>query len=63
MKMKDTKTKRFEIRLTEEEYEMLLHCAEYVGRSPTQFIRLLLNSSFVELRNRIDRDGVEHENQ
>ena len=60
MKMKDTRTKRFEIRLTEEEYDLLLHCADYVGRSPTQFVRLLLHSSFVELRNRV---GDDHENQ
>lgn len=60
MKMKDTRTKRFEIRLTEEEYDLLQHCAEYVGRNPTQYIRLLLDSSFVELRNRV---GEEYENE
>ena len=60
MKMKDTRTKRFEMRLTEEEYQSLLLCAEYVGRTPTQFVRLLLRSSFVELHNRLEG---EHSNE
>lgn len=61
MKMKDTRSKRFEMRLTEEEYESLLLCADYVGRTPTQFVRLLLLSSFVELHNRLEEQNNENQ--
>ena len=61
MKLKDTKTKRFEIRMTEDEYRLLTLCGEFVGRTPTEFVRLLLRSSFVEMREIIERENGEYE--
>lgn len=62
MKLKDTKTKRFEIRMTEEEYKLLTITAEYVGRNPTEFVRLLLNGAFTEMRDIIDKGVNDYEN-
>lgn len=62
MKLKDTKKKRFELRLTEEEYNLLTLSAEYVCRTPTEFVRLLLKSAFTEMREILEeQEGVTNE--
>lgn len=62
MKLKDTKTKRFEMRLTEEEYRLLVLSSEYVRRSPTEFVRLLLKSTFTEMKEILENEGIDNEN-
>lgn len=61
MKLKDAKTKRFELRMTEEEYQLLQLTAEYINRTPTEFVRLLLNGAFTEMRDVIEEGGMEGE--
>ena len=61
MKLKDTKKKRFELRLTEEEYRLLVLSSEYVRRSPTEFVRLLLKSAFTEMKDILENEGLDNE--
>lgn len=61
MKLKDTKKKRFELRLTEEEYRLLVLSSEYVRRTPTEFVRLLLKSAFTEMKDILENEGVDNE--
>lgn len=61
MKLKDTKKKRFELRLTEEEYRLLVLSSEYVRRSPTEFVRLLLKSAFTEMKDILENEGLNNE--
>lgn len=63
MKLKDAKTKRFELRMTDEEYRLLQLTAEYIGRTPTDFIRLLLNGAFTEMRVVLDKGEKNNENE
>lgn len=61
MKMRDAKSRRFEMRMTEEEYQLLQLTAEYINRSPTEFVRLLLNGAFTEMRDVIERGEKEND--
>ena len=61
MKLKDTKKKRFELRLTEEEYRLLVLSSEYVRRTPTEFVRLLLKSAFTEMNDILENEGIINE--
>lgn len=62
MKLKDTKKKRFELRLTEEEYRLLVLSSEYVRRTPTEFVRLLLKSAFTEMKDILENEEIYNEN-
>lgn len=63
MKLRDARTKRFEMRMTEEEYQLLQLTAEYVGKSPTEFTRLLLTGAFREMRDILENGDRNNEDK
>lgn len=56
--LKDKKTKRLEIRLTDDEYKYLQVCALSIGHNPSSFLRMFIDSSIVQLQIRIKKGEI-----
>ena len=53
MKVSDNKTKRLEIRLTEEDHKLLKICAYTIGQTPSSMIRMFIDTTLNAMRVKI----------
>lgn len=56
--LKEKKTKRLEIRLTDEEFNLIKVCALTIGHTPSSFLRMFIDSSIVQLQIKIKKGEV-----
>lgn len=58
MKLTDNKTKRLEIRLTDEELKLLKVCAWTIGQTPSSMVRMFINTTINALRLKIEQGEI-----
>lgn len=58
MAIKETKTKRLEIRLTEEELRLLKIAGVVIGQTPSQLVRMFVDSTVNALKLKINKGEI-----
>lgn len=61
MKITDNKTKRLEIRLTEEDHKLLKICAYTIGQTPSSMIRMFIDTTLNSLKLKINKGEIKLE--
>lgn len=57
-KLTDKKTKRLEVRLTEEEHNLLKICAYNIGQTPSSMVRMFIDSTLNQLKLQVKRGDI-----
>lgn len=62
MKLTDKKTERFELRVTKKELFLIRVGGSMVGRTPTKFVRMVLENALVQIEKNLKDEGFDFEN-
>lgn len=60
-KLTENKTKRLEIRLTEEEHKLLKICAYNIGQTPSSMVRMFIDTTLNQMKLQIKRGDIKIE--
>lgn len=58
MKLTENKTKRLEIRLTEEDHKLLKICAYTIGQTPSSMVRMFVDTTINALKLKINKGEI-----
>lgn len=58
MKLTENKTKRLEVRLTEEEYRLLRVSAYAVGQTPSSLVRMFIQTTINQLKLKVQKGEI-----
>lgn len=58
MKMTENKTKRLEIRLTEEDHRLLKVCAYTIGQTPSTMVRMFIDTTINALKVKVKKGEI-----
>lgn len=61
MKLTPNKTKRLEIRLTEEDHKLLKICAYTIGQTPSSMVRMFIDSTLNAMKLKIKQGEIKLE--
>ena len=61
MKLTENKTKRLEIRLTEEELKLLKICAYTIGQTPSSMLRMFIDTTLNAMKLKIKQGEIKLE--
>ena len=61
MKLTENKTKRLEIRLTEEDHKLLKVCAYTIGQTPSSMVRMFIDSTLNAMKLKIKQGEIKLE--
>lgn len=53
MKLSENKTKRLEVRLTDEDFKLLKICAYTIGQTPSSMVRMFVDSTVNALKLKV----------
>lgn len=60
-KLTENKTKRLEVRVTEEDYKLLKICAYNIGQTPSSMVRMFIDTTLNQLKLQVKRGDVKLE--
>lgn len=61
MKLTENKTKRLEIRLTEEDHKLLKVCAYTIGQTPSSMVRMFIDTTLNAMKLKIKKGEIKLE--
>ena len=60
-KLTENKTKRLEIRLTEEEHKLLKICSYNIGQTPSSMVRMFIDTTLNQMKLQVKRGDIKLE--
>lgn len=61
MKLTENKTKRLQIRLTEEDHKLLKICAYAIGQNPSSMVRMFIDTTLNQMKLKIKQGEIKLE--
>lgn len=61
MKLSENKTKRLEVRLTEEDFKLLKVCAYTIGQTPSSMVRMFVDTTLNAIKLKIKQGEIKLE--
>ena len=58
MKLTENKTKKIEVRLTEEDYKLFKISAYSIGTTPSKMVRMFIDSTLTQLRIKVKQGEI-----
>ena len=58
MKLSENKTKRLEVRLTEEEFKLLKICAYSIGQTPSSMVRMFIDTTLNQMKIKVKKGEI-----